>query len=213
MTKILGYCKCVNKEGHPITGNCLREVVNEKVMEYSKSNFGQIICYYCQEHNLNALREIKIMRNAGKEVLMDNEKKEMEESLEETSREGYQEKTDPDWITNPEEKLLDNKEDYELEMFLSTDGKHTVHVIVKNPNARRTAVKKAMEMYDYIEARYGTKQAQSVREYAKEANGKTISQENCQHTQMKFAESKTEKNPGRWFKSCISCGKFLGWQS
>jgi len=41
---------------------------------------------------------------------------------------------------------------------------------------------------------------------------KQAKQDACKHTNIKFVQSKTEKNPGRWFKSCANCGKFLGWQ-
>lgn len=120
---------------------------------------------------------------------------------------------DPEWIKNAEEKLPKDEEEYELEMYLSTDGKHTIHVKVSEPKSRKIAIKKAMEIYDYILARYGTKQAQAVKEYAKENGGEKISKESCKHVNMKFGQSRTEKNPGRWFKSCRDCGEFLGWQS
>ncbi len=37
-------------------------------------------------------------------------------------------------------------------------------------------------------------------------------QDACSHIDIKFVQSQTDKNPGRWFKSCKDCGKFLGWQ-
>lgn len=59
-----------------------------------------------------------------------------------------------------EEALQDIKEDTligdEVKLILSTDGKHTV--MGKN-------VKKVIEVYDYVKERYGTKQAQAVKEY------------------------------------------------
>jgi len=118
---------------------------------------------------------------------------------------------DAEWITNAEEKIPDKKGDYELEMYLSTDGKHTVHIIVKDPTMRHEAVKKAMELYDYVLARYGTKQAQAVKEYSKEVE--KIDPATCKHEHTKVAQSKTEKNPGRWFKTCQDCKSFLGWTS
>ena len=111
----------------------------------------------------------------------------------------------------PQEEVADTESDYEFELFLSTDGKNTVHVKANRKNANK-ALKAATETYDYIKARYGTKQALSVKEYG---NGKAqeVSQQSCKHTNVAFKESKTEKNPGRWFKSCKDCKAFLGWKS
>lgn len=107
-------------------------------------------------------------------------------------------------LAGPEKK-------YRFELYLSTDGKHTVHMTAEDPEVVKEAVAKAMNMYDYVVSRYGTKQAQAVREYG---NGKkeTVSPEDCKHINVAFKQSKTEKNPGRWFKTCKDCGKFLGWQ-
>ena len=131
------------------------------------------------------------------------DEKEMAEAVEQAASE------DPGWVKegNESSELLP----YSLELFLSTDGKHTVHVTVDAPEARREAVKKAMEFYDYVVARFGTKQAQAVREYGKNGEQKP-DQKTCKHVNVKFAQSKTEKNPGRWFKGCKDCGAFLGWQ-
>jgi hypothetical protein len=114
------------------------------------------------------------------------------------------------------ESILDEAEivakgDFELEVFMSTDGKHTVHTKSKDRKSHQEAVNKAIEYYDYIKARFGTKQAQAVKEY-KNGGKSEVDQETCPHTKFKYAQSKTEKNPGRWFKGCADCGKFLGWQ-
>jgi len=117
------------------------------------------------------------------------------------------------------EREMRNETDYKLSLFLSSDGKHTVNVEVIKPESRREAVEKAVEVYDFIIKKYGTKQAQAVKEYG---NGQSTmqkydndqaKQDACSHTNIKFVQSKTEKNPGKWFKSCIDCGKFLGWQN
>lgn len=111
------------------------------------------------------------------------------------------------------DKLLPKR--YTLEVFMSTDGKHTVHVTTDDPTSRHEAVKKAMEMYDYVLARYGTKQAQAVKEYG---NGKTaeapkVDQGSCSHVNVQFYQVKKEgPNTGKWFKSCKDCKKFMGWQ-
>lgn len=103
----------------------------------------------------------------------------------------------------------------ELEIYLSTDGKNTVHLKTSEPDKskRQKMIAKAMELYDFVLARYGTKQAQAVKEYGKENGHVEVKPEDCKHVNIKFAQSKTEKNPGRWFKSCIDCKSFLGWTS
>lgn len=115
---------------------------------------------------------------------------------------------DPDWVKEGRPEAS-----YTFELFLSTDGKHTVHLVVKDPKFIHEALMKATERYDYIVTRYGTKQAQAVREYKNNGGEKRPDQATCKHTFVKFVQSKTEKNPGRWFKSCKDCNKFLGWQS
>jgi len=110
------------------------------------------------------------------------------------------------------EKPVEVEPKYEFELFLSTDGKHTVHIKADTKEGRKKALAVATETYDYIKTRYGTKQGQAVREYSKNGESKP-DQSTCSHENIKFAQSKTEKNPGRWFKSCKDCGKFLGWKS
>jgi hypothetical protein len=104
---------------------------------------------------------------------------------------------------------------YTFEVWLSTDGKHSVHCVADTPEGRREAMRVATQEYDYILERYGTKQAQAVKEYGKgngDAKPEQVNQDTCKHINVRFAQSKTEKNPGRWFKSCADCGKFLGWK-
>ena len=111
-------------------------------------------------------------------------------------------------------------ENAKIELWLSTDGKHTVKLETNelDNTKRKTAIAKTMDLYDFVLARYGTKQAQAVKEYG---NGKSgmqtydddkAKQDACKHLNIKFLQSKTEKNPGRWFKQCADCKKFLGWQ-
>ena len=124
---------------------------------------------------------------------------------------------DPDWIKEPEG--VEKTGEFDFELFMSSDGKHTVHVTVKDQKARKEAIATAMNAYDYVLARYGTKQAQAVKEYGNGRSGMQrfdddkAKQDACKHINVKFVQSKTEKNPGRWFKSCKDCGSFLGWQS
>jgi hypothetical protein len=59
-------------------------------------------------------------------------------------------------------------EDFELEVFLSTDGKHTVRLLTKNEEQRNVGIPYAKALYTKILAEFGTKQGQAVKEYAKE---------------------------------------------
>lgn len=118
-------------------------------------------------------------------------------------------KDDPD----PEVIAKGPEEDYEFEMWLSTDGKNSVRVSTNNPKARKQAMLKAVEAYEYLRTRYGTKQEQNVKTYSKDEKQKAeIDKSTCSHTEVKFAQAKTEKNRGRWFKVCKRCNDFLGWQ-
>jgi len=58
--------------------------------------------------------------------------------------------------------------EYTLEIYLSTDGKHTVKTTSDTVEGNKKAYEVAVAMYDQIVAKYGTKQAQAVREYEKE---------------------------------------------
>lgn len=112
------------------------------------------------------------------------------------------------------DEIGDSDNGYDFELFLSTDGKCTVHVTADketNSVVKKRAMVKCIEVFEYIKERFGTKQAQAVREYGKNGGDKKDPDE-CSHTNIKYAQSKTEKNPGRWFKSCRDCSKFLGWQ-
>ncbi|MBI3980692.1 hypothetical protein HY345_01720 [Candidatus Microgenomates bacterium] len=118
-------------------------------------------------------------------------------------------------IDEIEEYLEKENFNGELEIYLSTDGKHTVHLKTSEPDKakRKEMIAKAMELYDFVLARYGTKQAQAVKEYSHGNGHDKPDQETCTHPQFKFAQVKKEgPNTGKWFKSCAQCGKFLGWQ-
>lgn len=60
-----------------------------------------------------------------------------------------------------------------FELYLSTDGKHTVHVSVDKIEDEATMMKvyeNAKKVYQRLVEDFGTKQAQAVKEYSK--NGK-----------------------------------------
>lgn len=103
----------------------------------------------------------------------------------------------------------------ELELYLSSDGKNTVHLKTNEPDnkTRKEAIAKAMELYDFVLARYGTKQTLNKATYNPVVTPEVKpDQATCKHVNVKFVESHTEKNPGRWFKTCKDCGAFCGWQ-
>jgi ribosomal protein L44E len=76
--------------------------------------------------------------------------------------------TDKDWIKDNVGDISTDSGDFEGEVFWSTDGKHTVHVKASTKDGRRSALAWGNEVYKRIKDTYGTKQAQSVKEYAKE---------------------------------------------
>ena len=76
---------------------------------------------------------------------------------------------DPNWIKEAGEAIKEstpvNKEEFEGELWLSTDGKNTVRVLSSTPEGRKAALEWAKRVYDAVKEWYGTKQAQAVREY------------------------------------------------
>lgn len=54
------------------------------------------------------------------------------------------------------DKLLE-QDKYEIELYLSTDGKHTVHYTAESPTGRKKGLIAAMTLFDAIKAKYGTK--------------------------------------------------------
>lgn len=158
----------------------------------------------------------------------ENSTKDIEADIKEMADDVLDESTakEPEWPEEPgEEATSDNfMANSKIILWLSTDGKNTVQLETNETvgKLRKQAIAKTMELYDFVLARYGTKQAQAVKEYGKDNGTKTLTQpqsfaekdiqENCPHTNVKFVESHTEKNPGRWFKTCADCKAFLGWQ-
>lgn len=94
---------------------------------------------------------------------------------------------DPDWI----------KGEFESELFLSTDGKHTVRVKANDTQGRKAGLKWAKKVYEAIIERYGTKQAQAVKEYKN--NGKTIP--TCPECGAEMKE-RTSSKTGKKFWGC-----------
>lgn len=109
-----------------------------------------------------------------------------------------------------------NIDNYPLEIFFSTDGKHTVS-IKSTVKYRDLAMKVGQEMYDQLESKYGKKPTNNG---AARSNGvsepkkATVDQENCGHAMFSMKESSGHNNPenkGKRYKVCLDCDKWLGW--
>jgi hypothetical protein len=69
---------------------------------------------------------------------------------------------------------MDLEGEFCLEVFLSSDGKNTVHVKADGDH-KENAMKKAMRLFDFLREVYGTKQAQAKKEYSDEEDlGKCV---------------------------------------
>jgi len=69
--------------------------------------------------------------------------------------------------TPPGVVVIEGLDNFEGEIWLSTDGKLTVRMKAETPEGRFAGAKWAKDTYEAIVKRYGTKQAQAVREYKK----------------------------------------------
>ena len=76
------------------------------------------------------------------------------------------ENNDAKWINdNINDPIADEEGDFEAEVFLSTDGKHTVNVRASTKAGRKAALAWSKAVYDKLIYTYGTKQAQAKRDY------------------------------------------------
>lgn len=65
---------------------------------------------------------------------------------------------DQKWINENMEEYKPMEVKYELELYLSTDGKNTVHLKVEGgKEERQKAAADAIRFFDFIKGRYGTK--------------------------------------------------------
>lgn len=95
--------------------------------------------------------------------------------------------------------ILQDIKSGDLEVFLSSDGKNTVHV--KNAEKIETGIK----LFDFLKELYGTKQAQAKIEYNKPLPNGQKPEGWCDihNTQMK----KYTKNDRSWYSHFISSDK------
>lgn len=111
--------------------------------------------------------------------------------------------------------------EFDLEVWLSSDGKHTVKIFAKTERGKIDGLKVGKAIYEGIISSYGTKQAQSAREYSSGNNkpiqgnseAQKIDPDTCSHPNAKeFTVKKEGKNQGRRFTKCDACG-FFNWLS
>ena len=76
--------------------------------------------------------------------------------------------SDADKTLDEAKEMILPEGEFESEVWLSTDGKHTVHVTAKDEQGRKAAGAWAVVVYDKLKERYGTKQGQAKMEYSKD---------------------------------------------
>jgi len=89
---------------------------------------------------------------------------------------------DAEWINAQLDEVEDAGSSFELEVILSTDGKHTVITRTKTKVDRKEALTYQQKLFDRILERYGTKQGTAVKEYKKaesEMGGAELTCEKC----------------------------------
>ena len=92
----------------------------------------------------------------------------------------------------------------QLELYLSTDGKHTIRVYAEDEKEFDLLVAKAKGIYENIVKEYGLK-GEKKKEVKKE------NEQECKHEIEYRIAGERSKFPGRKYKVCKKCGKFLGW--
>ena len=76
------------------------------------------------------------------------------------------EQEDAKWIQDSVgDQIHDEDVSFEGEVYLSTDGKHTVHVKASTQEGRKAALAWAKAAYDRIRFTYGTKQEANKKTY------------------------------------------------
>lgn|SRR3990167_4147344 len=107
---------------------------------------------------------------------------------------------------------------YKLQLFLSTDGKHTVHVetdVMANKEERKKAIADAMKLYNFVKGMYGTKADMWEGKIGKQPAQATIQpQKVCSlcGSPMEYKEGfskKTNKPWSGWF--CTSVKEHVEW--
>lgn len=109
--------------------------------------------------------------------------------------------------------------DFKGEVYLSSDGKNTVHFEADTPEGRTAGGEWAIKVYRALEKEFGTKADmwertinKGNRSMEKKPSIVKEDQDSCPHTTFKVLQVKKEgSNKGKWFKTCENCKKFLSW--
>ena len=100
-------------------------------------------------------------------------------------------------------------EDYELEVWMSTDGKHTVRGKATTTEGKKLMYGAVVSIFEQIKGRYGTKQALNAAVYDKPAEN--VDPSTCKHARTKTLKVRKEgANQGKEFLTCLDCKKFVG---
>lgn len=87
---------------------------------------------------------------------------------------------DAKWIEdNTNEAPVETEGEFEGELFLSSDGKNTVHIKANTKEGRKSGLAWAKAVYDKLMYTYGSKQGLAVKEYAKEGQADLGNCKNC----------------------------------
>ena len=99
-----------------------------------------------------------------------------------------------------EEKEIESALDdsFEFEMWLSTDGKHTVNVKAKTDGGRAAAVAYATARYEEVQKTYGKKGVTQTNDFAKTLSADYCTVHDCE---MLTATSKKTGKPYSYHKS------------
>lgn len=106
--------------------------------------------------------------------------------------------------------------EFESELFISTDGKHTIKVKATTNEGRRSGARYAQNMYKWLVQTYGSKQSYASKEYKKADEEQKKDKKDCTHppdaTTIKTSSGRSKpENAGRRYKSCLDCGSFISW--
>jgi ssDNA-binding Zn-finger/Zn-ribbon topoisomerase 1 len=103
-------------------------------------------------------------------------------------------------------------DEYEIELYLSTDGKHTVHYKAQTPEGRKKGLNVAMILFDAIKKKYGTKADMwgEAMKNGKKEEPKEVKTQGCPkcggtRTFREGVSAKTGKRWAGWFCSNTEC--------
>jgi hypothetical protein len=117
---------------------------------------------------------------------------------------------DPEMIEVADELI--KPDEYEIELYLSTDGKHTVHYKAQSPEGRRKGLGASMMLFDAIKRKYGTKAdmwGEAMKNGKKEETKTEVKTKPCECGGTKNFREGISKTTGKkwsgWFCSNPEC--------